>query len=735
MLRTALRCNGLDRDGVAARVEAMLRSRGVDHPDEWAALTEVIAPRAASWTKAPGGPAGLRFGSPTERYVTVRRLFQALVLERPIVVWLDDVQHGLDALRFALYLLDYPARHPLPVLIVLTVTDDGLAPRTRRLGDESTLLAELVEHDRVERVDVGPLPVEDRPTLIRSLLGLAPALSVRIDDRTAGNPQFAVQLVADWVQRGVITSGPDGYTLRLDEDLPADLHAMWATRIERALAARSDAEVRALELAAVLGTGVDPAEWKAACAEAGDADPSPAVVELLVEHQLATCGPAGPGGGWRFAHPAVRDALEARARRAGRLAALHALCADVLADETHVPGDDHLPERVGRHRLYGDDPEGALSTLFDAAHARLRAGDLAIADELLDLRDTALERSSVPNADVRWGDGWLVRHEIATRQGRWEDADRWLDQIDGAATLFGWDAVRRRVRCLRARRDRVQGRYAKAVAASIDVEQEAAKRGDRALMADARLEIAQALLGSGDVPGAERWGRLALQEYEAQSDKLGTAEAWRVLGETAKEAGDPAEALALLRQAEAAFAERGQRYKVAIAVNGQGDVARAMGDLDQAASLYRRARGLLKAIGSRAWVFPAYNAGLIHLARGDHRRARETLEVAMAEFTRQGNSGALANANLALVLCAAFDEQWLLFDDHLAEADGLLRQTGFCDEDTARLATQAGTASERLQQGPRAVAAYELGQRLWTTLGREAELDAVSRALARVRPG
>ena len=58
-------------------------------------------------------------------------------------------------------------------------------------------------------------------------------LAAEIESRTAGNPLFAVQLVGDWVQRGVLVAGPGGFELQEGEDaaLPDDLHATWSTRV------------------------------------------------------------------------------------------------------------------------------------------------------------------------------------------------------------------------------------------------------------------------------------------------------------------------------------------------------------------------------------------------------------------------------------------------------------------------------------------------------------------------
>jgi hypothetical protein len=73
-------------------------------------------------------------------------------------------------------------------------------------------VAELLGRPGAERIDVGALGPEHHASLVHELLGLEGALATQVKERTAGNPLFAVQLVGDWVQRGVLavctSSGP-----------------------------------------------------------------------------------------------------------------------------------------------------------------------------------------------------------------------------------------------------------------------------------------------------------------------------------------------------------------------------------------------------------------------------------------------------------------------------------------------------------------------------------------------
>ena len=70
------------------------------------------------------------------------------------------------------------------------------------------------------------------------MLGLEPRLADLVAHRSAGNPRFAVELVGDFVERGVLELLPAGFGLRKGEAavLPDDLHAVWSQRLSHLLA-------------------------------------------------------------------------------------------------------------------------------------------------------------------------------------------------------------------------------------------------------------------------------------------------------------------------------------------------------------------------------------------------------------------------------------------------------------------------------------------------------------------
>lgn len=733
MLQRYLRCYGLTRDETAERVEAIFRAGGVDHEDEWAALTEVIQPGA--------GQGHIRFRSSTERYITVRRLLAGLCSERPVVIWLDDVQWGLDALGFCQHVLGYRGERPLPVLIVVTGTDEALAER----GDERTLLQVLLARDTAERIDVGPLPEAYRATLVQELLGLDPHLAHRLEERAGGNPQFAVQLVGDWVQRRLLEAGPNGYVLRDGESiqLPRDVTQLWASRVGRLLASRSAAEGRALEVAAVLGAEVDPSEWEAVCRRASmagtglECDPSSELLDVLLDQRFARTGSEGPARGWTFAHAMLRESLVHRAESFERLQDHHAACAAVLGDRFEDSGgsDWRLAERLGRHLLLSGQPDAAEGALLMAAEARATTGDYAVADALLDQRDGALEAAFVLPGDERWGEGWMARHQVALGKGDYEGAQRWLDRLEVGSTAHSWPTVGVQAMALRGAQHRMAGEYDKALEVSKRSVARADRLGNPRLIADSQILVAGILVERGDLTGGERWARQALEQYEAAGYDVGSARVWQMLGQIATEAGRHGEAGRILREAEHKFEKVGDRWGMASAITSRGDVARFQGRLEQAMELYRRARGLFRAIGSVDWTFPEVNIAMVHLARREYGDAREILEQMLPRFVARGERRVQTTLLVGLAACAAADQRWLMYDDYMNEAGDNLRVAAAFDEETARLLSMTGDVAVAKGESERAIRAYQRAAEQWRTLGRGREAGHIEEFIARLRSG
>ena len=135
MVRSLLRCQGLDRDTARSRIESILRRHGVADHEVWEVLSDLVTSEHA----------------PDANHA-LHRLITVLTSERPVVWWVERAPHGVDAVRFAAWLMDQP--QALPVLVLLTADPNDVLPGTT----ESALLGALAAHRRTVVLDLPPGP-------------------------------------------------------------------------------------------------------------------------------------------------------------------------------------------------------------------------------------------------------------------------------------------------------------------------------------------------------------------------------------------------------------------------------------------------------------------------------------------------------------------------------------------------------------------------------------------------
>ncbi|MCP4809806.1 MAG: protein kinase [Proteobacteria bacterium] len=671
-------------------IERRLRAQGVAHPGEEAdALVELIQGT----------------GSRTERFAALERLLQRTIrtgldgpAPRPVVLFLDDVQWGLDALEFARWFLRRRPR--LPVLLVLTARDEALAERLEA--------ADLVEalSDVVEVLTLGPLGVDAHRGLVRGLLGLSGELADEVEERTGGSPLFAVQLVGDLVERGVLELSESGWRLRDGERtrLPDDLYAVWGARLDAALEELPDHEL--LELAAALGQSIDAKEWAALSGQRSEAP-----IEALARVQLIVRSEHG----FSFVHGMLREALQRRAEDGGRLERHHRRCAAMLREMYGESAD----ERVARHHLAAEDLEEALDPLARAASRRRDDGAFPEARDLLDRRLAALRALDLPPQDPRLAEGWVVRAALDRMQGRWDAFDEGIARVVPMARRNGQihvlaEAVRGIAEAARqrGRLDEGHRRYTEALGLY--------RRCAPGLHV-ARLGEAHCRLGLGDVhrqhnrfDQAEAHYRDALALYEGLGDLKGVASAHRGLGGILRQLEDHAGAAVWIRKALAAYEELGARLGVGNSLNDLGDFERYANNWSDAEALYRRAAHVYASCGSYATIYPTTNLALLWLEEGRVAQARTQLEAALVEVRRHGITSLLGGLHVALAACAASEGNWREFDDELEAAIQHLEDSGDMDRDNAWPAERAAEIARRCGQAERADRAQELADAQWT---------------------
>jgi serine/threonine protein kinase/tetratricopeptide (TPR) repeat protein len=717
-----LRAEGLDRRGLRDHLRRRFDGRLDD--DELRALAELLLPEGHPEAASPE----VRFSSPHERWTLLLRA--ALRLDRadpsrpgpPPVLWLDDAHGDIEAIEFAAFAAAPERAAEAPLLVVLTVQSDALAERPA----EAAALDALLAGPRAVQLPVGPLEPGAHRDLIEALVGVPGELSAKLAERTRGNPLFAVQLVGDWIERGVLVRGPDGFAVAEGAlaELPPDLHAVWSARADRLLARHGPPEARALELAAALGDRVLHEEWRAVCARSRARASASLVADL---ERMALILPDREG--FTFTHPMLRETLERRAREGGRHADHHRACASML----ELRGADQRPEaleRVALHLLEAGDDGDALDYLHRAAQARFEQGEMGRTLALLDARAAAVGRLGLSDADPRAAAGWPLRLQVLREQGELERAHALGERALRAAEAEGWRELHARVLLelgildqTRGDADRALRRLGAAVAAADAL-------GDRALEARARVELGRARFERGDIDGAaaELQAGRGLAAELRQTALIAAAD-WQ-LARLDKHAGEPAAAVARLTQALAAFEALGARAGVARCTNELGEMARLQGDLDAAELHYREALRRMEETGSEGAQIVRVNLGLVMQEHGRVRESRGVLERALQVFAQGGRRGLMGVVHASLLPCAAAEHHWPEWDLRLEVARDLLGAARLVDVDLPRVLERAAALARRAGHGARADAALGLARAQWQALGRPdqvARLDALPR--------
>jgi eukaryotic-like serine/threonine-protein kinase len=715
MLARHLRCDGLEAGRLLSRLHGALGHLGEQMQRSLPALAELMV---------PGRQPVHRFERPEERFVVARDLLALLAVDRPVVVWLDDLQWGLEAATFADWLCSSALPRSTPVLILGTVRSEALPEREA----ERRVLDEARRSDRVDVVPVGPLAETDWPDLVQSLLGLEPRLAHQVAARAGGNPLFAVQLVGDLVERGLVEPSSRGYRLVEGTQLrlPPELGAVWGDRVDRVLADRSEAEVVAVELAAVLGQDVDGAEWRALCARAGG-EPADDLLDRLLSARLAVCGAGGPRQGWSFVHGMLREAIEARATAAGRAARWHLLTAEML----EAAGGD-APGRLGRHLLEGGACDAAATALLEAARSARQVADFRRSVALLGLWERAMEELGADDEDPRWFEGMHLRIGVERSLADFASSLRWAERAAAAAEIRRASEDQARALVEEARThinmgeydvaerllDRAGGLFGEAPGHAAGRASACRVRG-LVHLSRGRLEEARAVFGR------------AVELFTEEGDVRQAGYCLVAVAQSYKQAGRLGASLATLEEAHALFARVGYRLGLGECANGLGELHRLRGALPEAERAYAEALDLWEAVGSIDVPVVRANLGLVQSARGDFVAARRSFEDARRTFAADGRT------DLEAALCViglpplAASGRWGEFERSLVRGRALLDETRFIYVDVAREAERAGDLAERRGEATLALAAREVSLEQWEGLSRREDADRVRSKLHR----
>ena len=586
MLTRHLRLHEMGRREVAVRLQARFRELS---PEAIARSTELLHPLAPG--ADPAGVVPVTLADDAAREDVLVALLGSLCVERALVIVVDDIQRGPSAMSLLRRLVE---RERLPILLVVTTREEALV---------------MGSLPGVTRLAVEPLDEQHRAELVEELLGLSGEAARQVERRTQGNPLFAIQLVGDWVERGILEVGYGGFVIAegAEVPIPEAVHTFWEARLNRLLAAHPpDARV-ALELAAMLGGAVDETEWSEACAEAGVSSPWEVVFQLLdrgLAHQREP-------GAWRFAHGMLAESIRRSASEAWR-----------LVDHQRAVGAA-LTRCGGRHNK-----RGAL---------RQAEGSLSRAEALL---EGSPHQALWMDAAVGLADIWQLRGKVVQAEpllrGALAAASRG-DRGREAAALSALGTL-----CFRQGRGREAREHYEA-ALAIDRE-----LGNRAREGHTLGNLGNVHLYTDGGLALERY-TAALAIHREVGDRREEGVVLANLGMLFARQGKRAEALGAYEHALTIQREVGDRRAESVTLSALGTLYRNQGRYDDALLSYERAIALQASVGDQhAEGMTRCNLGILQRHRGEHVEALAQLEQGLAIFQLIGNrrSEGLALSNL-----------------------------------------------------------------------------------------
>ncbi len=464
---------------IRAKLEALLRG---------ANDAAIASERLAEFLGLAGASA-----SPEETHWAIRKLFEALGAERPLVAVFEDIHWAEPGL---LDLIEHVAEwtRDAPILIVCPARPDLLDVRPG-WGGQATATTLHLE----------PLSQGESTQLIGGLLGRADipvAVETRVMQAAEGNPLFVEQMLAMLIDDGLIRPEEDGWAVTGDLShltVPPTIAGVLQARLDRL----THDEQRVIERASVEGRVF---HWGSVTDLSGDLAAGDVGRHLMALHRRDLIGPEqalfGGSEAFRFRHALIRDAAYERIPKRTR-SGLH---------ERHA----RWLERTAADRL--PEFEEVLAYHLEQA-ARLRSELGPLDDHGRELADEAAARLTTGG-----------RRAVA--RGDLLAASKLLER---AVALMGPDDPLRVDLLVRLGTASIHSGDLERARSAFDEASEAGSRGD-----DRRLEIRArlariALRGQVEPEGAtellEQEAEAAIPVLEELGDDAGLARAWSALSE------------------------------------------------------------------------------------------------------------------------------------------------------------------------------------------------------------
>lgn len=645
MLARQVNVLGLDHKNVQLRLAHQLKQRNIESPERFLALSQILLEHDPHYQQSLAGRQQKQL-SPNERYQWLMAHMISLTGDRPLVVWLDDVQWGAEALFFARYVM---SQSHAPILFVATYRQT----HGHETSLERQLLASLDTLEQTQTINIEPLDDQHFSELVEQLLPLTPELTRQVELRTHGMPLFAIELISHWINNDRLVETPRGFALKPGYDeLPVDIHELMQQRIS-ALPQRHEIP---LLVAATLGLTVREDEWRQALQRM---DIEFGALDLASYERLDLLHKAEDHV-WYFSHNMLRESLHYRARELKKWKVINLACAQALAQLYPKPGVHE--ERLALHYVGAGEIRLALEALYRAAQRRHQRTEVLRALRLLDRHSSLAEHLKLPDES----------------------------------------ALRLRARLLRAKLKDMQGLYHQSAQDAHYVYAQALLYGPVKLAVEAMVELGWATLHQGKTQEAQVWFEQAYQQVDNEEarlvcvlglgrvaqrrDALEEARAHyetvrahplsqkhqrllvvclNGLGDVHRQLGKMEDAKHYSEQALARSLQLGNRFMVADCYTDLAEWYRLQGQYDDALEMANRALPIFDAMESHMRLRASLQVAMILLGQGQIERASEVVEPHLEVLRQTQDYNLLPMMLLVQCPALAMAQQWIKLEDHL----------------------------------------------------------------------
>ena len=660
--------------------------------------------------------------SPEETHWAIRRLFEALAAERPLVAVFDDIHWAEPGL---LDLIEHVAEwtRDAPILLVCPARPElkDVRPDWGAQVTATTLLLDPLSQDESDQLIAGLLGRADTPATV----------AARVMEAAEGNPLFVEQTVAMLIDDGLVRQDEDGWVVTGDLSnltVPPTIDGLLQARLDRL----SPEEQRVIERASVEGRIF---HWGSVTDLSSDLAPGEVGRHLMALRRRDLIGPEqalfGGSEAFRFRHALIRDAAYERIpkRMRSELHEGHARWLERSAAERLPEFEEvlahHLEQAVGLRSELGplDDhgrelAEEAATRLASGGRRAAARGDLLAASKLMDRAVALMDPDDPVRVDL------LVRLGTASfHSGRLDRARSALDQAVDASSRVADRGLEIRARL--AQLAVLWQTEPEGVTERLKWEAEAAIPVLEELDDDVGLARAwSALCGVGlmwcHASDMDTASKRAAFYAERAGDRAALLEA-AVPRMAAPALGMDRPEVGIQRCEEVRAWLPDDRFIDALADTEQAGCAALLGQFDWGRRKLRRGEETLLDLGQKLWLGAiATNAAPIEILAGDLEAAERSLRHGMEILESIGELG--FRSTQALSLAEVLYEQGRFTEAH--EMIGVSEGLGASDDLVnqilgrgvrAKLLAQEGQIEEAVTMAEEAVAMTD-GTDFWETL-------------------